>query len=131
MEKNNEKLNEIILQMEKEIEKKDRTIWTSMWVIMATSIIALIGGVFATIFIVPEGVWQIVAILVICTLFLVPCFYALKLEISVGAYKCKECGERIVPTYSEALWSMHKGTTRYLKCPKCERRTWCQKVLGK
>ena len=29
------------------------------------------------------------------TLFIiVPCFYALKLELSVGAYKCKNCGSR-------------------------------------
>ena len=77
----------------------------------------------------PEGPWMLVAILTLCAVFLVPCFYALKLEVSVGAYKCKKCGHEIVPTYSEALWAMHSGTTRYLKCPKCNKRTWCKKVL--
>ena len=41
---------------------------------------------------------------------------------SVGAYKCKNCGYEIVPTYSEVLWAMHRDTTRQLKCPKCEKR---------
>ena len=102
-----------------------------MWVIMATCIIALIGGLFIAAFLIPEGVWQLVIILSICILFLIPCFYALKLEVSVGAYKCKNCGSEIVPTYSEALWAMHRGTTRYLKCPNCNKRTWCKKVIKK
>ena len=71
------------------------------------------------------------AILGICIVFLIPCFYALKLEVSVGAYKCKNCGYKIVPTYKKALMSMHIGTTRHLKCPKCNKRTWCKKVLKK
>jgi DNA-directed RNA polymerase subunit RPC12/RpoP len=78
---------------------------------------------------VPEGPWQLVTILGLCLFFLPACFYALKLEVSVGAYKCKNCGHEIVPTYSQALHAMHRGTTRYLKCPNCGKRTWCKKVL--
>jgi DNA-directed RNA polymerase subunit RPC12/RpoP len=79
----------------------------------------------------PEGIWQIVLILSITILFLIPCFFALKLEVSVGSYKCKNCGTEITPTYSEALNAMHMGTTRYLKCPNCGKRTWCKKVWNK
>lgn len=102
-----------------------------MWLIMIVSIIALLAGIVVTAFLIPEGVWQVVAILGICIIFLLPCFYALKLEVSVGVYKCKKCGCEIVPTYSEALWAMHMGTTRHLKCPRCEKRTWCKKVIKK
>ncbi len=118
-----------MIEMEKELAQKDKIIWTCMWVIMTISILGLLAGVFAIGFLLPEGIWQVVAILGLCVLFLLPCFYALKLEISVGKYECKKCGAKIVPTYSEALWAMHRGTTRYLKCPKCNRRTWCKKVL--
>ena len=131
MENNNQKNEQLLLDMAKELEKKNKTIWTSMWAIMIVSIIAMFAGIFAVAFLTPEGVWQVVATLAICVLFLIPCFYALKLEISIGAYKCKNCGHEIVPTYSEALWAMHSGTTRYLKCPKCNKRTWCKKVLKK
>ena len=129
MENNEKKNEELLLQMAKEIEKKNKTIWTTMWAIMIVSIIALLGGLFVAAYLVPEGPWQLVAIIAIVVVFLIPCFYALKLEVSVGAYKCKNCGNEIVPTYSEALNAMHMGTTRYLKCPKCNQRSWCKKVL--
>ena len=131
MENNNQKNEQLFLDMAKELEKKNKTVWTSMWIIMGVSIIGLLGGLAVAAFLIPEGILQLVTILGICVLFLIPCFYALKLEVSVGAYKCKNCGHEIMPTYKQALNAMHMGTTRYLKCPECGKRTWCKKVLKK
>ena len=131
MENNNEKNEQLLIDMAKELEKKNKTIWNAMWTIMIVSIIGLIGGLMIVAFFVPEGPWMLVAILTLCVVFLIPCFYALKLEVSVGAYKCKNCGYEIVPTYKQALNAMHRGTTRYLKCPQCKKRTWCKKVVNK
>ena len=124
----NEKL---LLEMAKELEIKNKIIWKDMWVIMAVSLIAFIAGCFITAFLVPEGILQLVIIISLSVVFLIPCFYALKLEVSVGAYKCKNCGCEIIPTYKQALNAMHMGTTRYLKCPHCQKRTWCKKVINK
>ena len=129
MENDNQKKEQLLLDMAKELEKKNKKIWSSMWAILIVSMTALFAGILIAAFFIPEGIWQLVTIVGICIVFLIPCFYALNLEISVGAYKCKNCGHEIVPTYSEALWAMHSGTTRYLKCPKCNKRTWCKKVL--
>ena len=131
MENNNQKNEQLLLDMAKELERKNKTIWSSMWAIMFVSMTALFAGIFVAAFLIPEGVWQLITILGICVVFLIPCFYALKLEVSVGAYKCKNCGHEITPTYREALFAMHAGTTRHLKCPKCSNRTWCKKVLKK
>ena len=131
MENSNQKNEQLLLEMTKEMERKNKTIWTSMWAIMIVSMTALLAGLFVAAFLIPEGMWQLVTILAICVVFLIPCFYAVKLEVSVGAYKCKNCGHEIVPTYTQALNAMHMGTTRYLKCPKCNKRTWCKKVLKK
>ena len=129
---NDKQTNEqLLLDMAKELELKNKTVWKSMWVIMIVSMIAMFAGILIAAFMMPEGVWQALTILGLCIVFLIPCFYALKLEVSVGAYKCKNCGYEIVPTYSEALRAMHSGTTRYLKCPNCQKRTWCKKVLKK
>lgn len=130
-EDNENKKQKLILDMAKELEQKDKTIWKSMWVILTVSIVSLFAGVLISAFIIPEGILQVVVTLGVCILFLIPCFYALKLEVSVGAYKCKKCGHEIVPTYKEALNTMHLGTTRYLKCPNCKKRSWCKKVLNK
>ena len=131
MENNDQKNEQLLLDMAKELEKKNKTIWNAMWTIMTVSIIGLLGGLALGAYFIPEGPWMLVAILSLCVVFLIPCFYALKLEVSVGAYKCKNCGYEIVPTYKQALNAMHRGTTRYLKCPNCNKRTWCKKVLKK
>ena len=124
-----EKNEKLLLDMANELEYKNKTIWRSMWVIMIVCMIALILGCCISAFLIPEGIWQLITVIVLVIVFLIPCFYALKLEVSVGVYKCKKCGHEIVPTYSQALWAMHSGTTRYLKCPKCNKRTWHKKVL--
>ena len=131
MENSSQKNEQLLLDMAKELEKKNKTIWSSMWAIMIVSMTALIAGIFIAAFLIPEGVWQLVTILCVCVLFLIPCFYALKLEVSVGAYKCQNCGYEIVPTYKEVMMAMHRGFTRHLLCPKCNKRTWCKKVLKK
>ena len=131
MEDSSQKNEQLLLDMAKELEKKNKTIWSSMWAIMIVSMTALIAGIFIAAFLIPEGVWQLVTILCVCVLFLIPCFYALKLEVSVGAYKCQNCGYEIVPTYKEVMMAMHRGFTRHLLCPKCNKRTWCKKVLKK
>lgn len=131
MENSVQKNEELLIEMTKELEKKNKTIWSSMWTIMIISMTALFAGIFVAAFLIPEGVWQLVTILGACVMFLIPCIYAVKLEVSVGAYKCKNCGCEIVPTYKEAMNAMHLGTTRYLKCPNCNKRTWCKKVLKK
>jgi len=131
VENSHQKNEQLLLEMTKELEEKNKIIWTSMWVLMGVSVTALLAGIFISAFLIPEGVWQLVSILGICVLFLMPCFYAVKLEVSVGAYKCRNCGCEIVPTYSQAMRAMHRGTTRRLKCPQCGKRTWCKKVRKK
>ena len=126
-----QKNEQLLLDMATELAQKNKTVWRAMWVLMTVSIIALLGGVLAAALLVPEGPWQLVVILAVTALFLIPCLYALKLEVSVGAYRCKNCGHEIRPTYKQALGAMHRGTTRYLKCPACGKRTWCKKVLKK
>ena len=130
-ENNNQKNEQLLLDMAKELERKNKTIWSAMWAIMTVSVVALLAGILIASLLISEGVWQLVTILGVCVVFLIPCFYAVKLEVSVGAYKCKKCGHEIVPTYTQALHAMHMGTTRYLKCPKCNERTWCKKVFKK
>ena len=131
MENNNQKNEQLLLDMAKELEKKNKAVWSSMWIIMIISITVLIAGIFIAAFLIPKGVWQLVTILCVCVVFFIPCLYALKLEVSVGAYKCKNCGCEIVPTYKEAMNAMHMGFTRYLKCPNCNKHTWCKKVTKK
>ena len=100
-----------------------------MLVILGISFVFLFLGLFVSVVLIPEGVEQFIALFVVCVLFMIPAFYAIKLEISVGVYRCKGCGFEIVPAYSDVLKTKHRGFTRYLFCEKCNKHTWCKKVL--
>lgn len=130
---NNDDINirnkKILLDITEELEEKNKIIWKSMWMILLLSIVGLFSTILVISSILPEGISLFIAILLIGIIYLIPLLYSLKLELSVGAYKCKNCSHEFVPTYKQALNAMHLGTTRYLKCPNCNKRTWCKKVL--
>ena len=53
------------------------------------------------------------------------------LDKDAGAYECKHCGERFVPTMKAYLFAPHMPTSRMLKCPKCGKTSFCKKRLSK
>ena len=53
------------------------------------------------------------------------------LDKDAGVYECKHCGERFVPTMMAYLFAPHMPTSRKLKCPKCGKKSYCQKRLSK
>lgn len=63
--------------------------------------------------------------------FLCICFYAIRIEQTAGYYECQKCGHRYVPSYGRVLMAPHVNRTRYMRCPKCEQRSWQKKVLRK
>ena len=69
----------------------------------------------------------VVGLVVVCTGIGVACV----LEREAGAYECKHCGERFVPTMKAYLFAPHTPTTRRLKCPKCGKKSYCKKRLSK
>ena len=101
MENKNEKQEELILNLAREVEEKNKVIWRNMWIIMIVSMVALFGGTTLIAYLIPEGLLQVVLVLTIVVLFLIPCFYALKLEVSVGYYKCKKCALK-----EDELWTV-------------------------
>lgn len=131
MENNERKNEQVLLDMAKELERKNKLTWISMWVILSVSLLAIIASAFIAKFLITDTTSQIILVIGTLVVFLPVCFFALKIEVSVGAYKCKNCGHEFVPTYKKALFAMHMGTTRYLKCPKCKKRTWCKKIINK
>ncbi len=50
---------------------------------------------------------------------------------TIGYYKCKKCGETFVPSFGSYLIGINASSARVLKCPCCNKRSWCKKVLAK
>ncbi len=74
---------------------------------------------------------RIFLIMVSSFIFIVGISIALKIEQSVGYYECQSCRKRYVPKLKSVYFAIHKGRTRYMKCPCCGKRTFQKKTLSK
>ena len=60
MENNDQKKEQLLLDIAKELERKNKTIWISMWVIMIVSLTALLGGILVAAFLVQNETYKII-----------------------------------------------------------------------
>ncbi len=131
MDNQNEKKEEIILELVKQKEETDKRLLMAEIVLGVCCIIPLI---VATIIvnIVPMKEWQS-TILVLASLvpLLVAVPFAIKIEQKAGYYECQKCGHKYVPKYGSVFLAMHVNRTRYMKCPNCGKRSWNKKVIKK
>ena len=131
MNDTSEKTDELLVELSKREEEKDKLLFISMYVIIFTCLILFLIICILASTLMKEGPLQLVVVLLSTLVLFIACFYALKLEASVGYYECKKCHHKHKASYKEILWAMHFGTTRYLRCPKCNEKSWSKKVLSK
>ena len=62
-------------------------------------------------------------------LVLIAVFYAAKVDYETGVYECRKCGHTFKPTFKKYFYAAHTLTTRHLKCPKCEEKSWCRRKM--
>ena len=125
------KTDELLIELAKQDKLKNEKLMTSMWTILITSALFYIGIIFVSINTIEKELMLGTIICISTIMFLTASFIALKFELDAGYYECKKCHHRFIPTYKEVLFAMHISTTRYLKCPKCHKRSWTKKVMTK
>ena len=128
IEHKDEQLNELIFQMAKNEERYHKRLLHSAYVIIATSLTALICLMSLISLLIPECGFQEFLIIVSVILFIIPCMIALKFKAETGYYECKNCQHMFVPNYKEIAVLMQTPTRRLLKCTKCGKWTWCKKI---
>lgn len=131
MEKYEEKLEQNLLEMVKEKEKADRRLLTLEWVIGALALIVLFVPILIAEMISMDTWLRVLIIAGGIIVFLIAMFFALRIEQVAGYYKCAKCNHTYVPKYNSVFMAMHMGRTRYMKCPKCGKRSWQKKVVKK
>ena len=131
IEHKDEQLNELIFQMAKNEERYHKRLLHSAYVIIATSLTALICLMSLISLLIPECGFQEFLIIVSVILFIIPCMIALKFKAETGYYECKNCQHMFVPNYKEIAVLMQTQTRRLLKCTKCGKWTWCKKLTKK
>ena len=58
-------------------------------------------------------------------------FFAAKVDYETGVFECRKCGYTFKPTFKAYILGAHSLTTRHLKCPKCEEKSWCKRQMMK
>lgn len=127
----NEKAEELLLELKQQEEEKDKTIFYTVYFFTFIILFLYLGICFIVSFYLEEGPIQLAIILISTLLLLIACLYAVKIESLVGYHECKLCHHKHKPSYKEVLWTMHFGSTRYLRCPKCHKKSWNKKIIKK
>jgi len=130
MKNYNESVEKNLLNMVKQKEQADKRLLSMEIVIGVLSSTILFSLVIVASFIQMED-W-IRSILIIAGLipFIIGILFAIRIEQTAGYYECKKCHHKYIPTYSSVLWAMHVSRTRYMKCPKCNKKSWNKKRIS-
>lgn len=126
------KAEEELLKLQEQKEKAVKLLFKVEIVLGCVSVIFLLASyIFAAYIIELFNVHVVPGLIMLISLvaFIIAMGYCLKIEQKAGYYVCKRCGHKHVPTYGKVLGAMHCGRTRYMTCPKCNKKSWQKKVL--
>lgn len=126
------KTEELLVELARQEEFKNKKLLVNMYVITITALVFYVGFVTLAAYTLKEGPLLGILICIATVFMLAAGFYGLKLEIDAGYYECKKCHERFIPkNYFSVMMAPHMNTTRLLKCPHCNKRSWAKKVMSK
>ena len=131
VENYNEKTEKALLEMIKKEEMQNKELMMYENVIGFGSTISFLIQVLVAVFFVKNTTAQILLFILAFAFLIVGVSFALKIEAETGYYECQKCHNKYVPKYSSVYFAMHLGTTRYMKCPKCGKKSWQKKVMSK
>ncbi len=111
-------------------EKSAKHLLALEWVIGGMATIFYMLSIFSAACFVENLAWRIVLICLGFVALFIAVGFCLHIERNVGFYECTHCHHKYIPTYKAVIWSMHRGRTRYMKCPKCGKYSWNKKSLS-
>ena len=132
MKDNEKKTEELLVEMAKEEEKMNKRLFRNMWVMVISCFLFYVAIILIASFTLGESTE--LGIIVTCSTILLcfVAFYAFKIEVDTGYYECRKCHHRYqANSYFKLLIMPHMGTTRYVKCPECNKWSWHKKVMSK
>ena len=131
MDNYNKELENNLLEIIKQKQASDKQMLTLEWVIGILSCIVLFVPIFIAALVTMEEWVRVVLIFSGFIPALIGLHFAMKIEQTAGYYECKHCKHKYVPTISAMYAAPHMGRTRYMRCPKCNKKSWQKKVLSK
>ena len=129
MKDNEKRLEANLLEMTKQKEEKDKQLLHMEVVIGIVTIIMFFALMLMASFAPMEDWVRFILIGIGMVVFFIVCLVLLKIEQVAGYYECKNCHHKYVPTYLNVNKAPHIGRKRYMKCPKCGKKSWQKKVI--
>lgn len=126
----NEKSESNLLSIAKEMEKQNKKLMMYEKIIGIMSTVTFMVLIFVVSFVEMNTIVKTLLFALAFLILIVGVSAALKIETETGYYECNNCHHKYVPKYKQVYFAVHFGTTRFLKCPKCNKRSWNKKVLG-
>ncbi len=131
MDNYNKQMDNKLLEMIKQKEEYDKRLLRIEIVLGICCVLPLISSIII-VQTVPMDEWLgTVVILASLIPLLIATPFALIIEQKAGYYECQKCGHKHVPAFKSVFWAMHINRTRYMKCPKCNQKSWQKKVISK
>lgn len=126
----NEKLEKNLLEAVKQKQEADKRL-LSLEIFIGTIVTLVFLALVFTASFVSMASWLRVFLIIIGFItFMIGVLFAIRIEQTAGYYECRQCNHKYVPTYASVLWAMHINRTRYMRCPKCNEKSWQKKVLN-
>lgn len=127
----NQRLEQSLIDMVKQKEDADKMLLFLELLVGVVCVAVMLATALFASFVDMEEWQRITLILIGLAPILIVTPFMIKIEQTAGYYECKKCGHKYVPTYSSVFMSMHTGRTRYMRCPKCGKKSWQKKVIRK
>lgn len=124
------KAEENLLELKERQEKNVKHLFNAEILMICLSMVLLLGAVTVASYVEMPTVFRVLLIVFGFINIVITIVFSIIIETKVGFYECKNCHHKYVPTYSQMVWSMHMGRTRFMKCPKCGKRSWNKKVIS-
>ena len=122
-------IEENFIKLQKEKEDSDKRLLFTETIIGTIITISFLLMIFLSIFAIENIVWKVITMVISFVIFIIGVGTCLLIEQKAGYYQCDICKYKYIPSYKQVLFAMHSGRTRYMRCPKCHKKSWNKKVM--
>jgi transcriptional regulator with XRE-family HTH domain len=124
------KNNMVEMIREREANKKQFTLTLLLGGVSLAAFLTLLIVVCVYTDVIPLTV-KLILLAIACVIFTVGVTAVMEGQRKIGYYQCEKCGETFVPGFRTHLLGFNMVSRRFMKCPCCQKRAWCRKVMEK
>ena len=131
MENYNKEMEKTLLELVKQKEESDKRLLRVEIVTGVICVAVLLAATVVAAYAPLAEPWRVLIVVGGLVPLLVALPFLLQIEQTAGYYECQCCKHRYVPTFKSVFMAMHLNRTRYMRCPKCGKKSWQKKVISK